>query len=157
MNIRRLHPLIEKFNLQPHPEGGYYAQIYKSDQNLVSPSHGELRASLTHIYFLLLEGQVSRFHRVLHDEVWNHYDGAPLSLYCMHQQQLREKRLGGNNNDFCAVVPAGHYQAAQSCGEYSFVGCTVAPGFDFADFSFIEEPCLKQWIQVAHPDMVKFI
>ena len=55
------------------------------------------------------------------------------------------------------VVPGGHYQAATSTGDYSLVGCSVAPGFDFADFSFIDEPCLKQWIELAHPHLSKFI
>lgn len=152
-----MHPLVEKLKLQPHPEGGYYRQIYRSDYEVRSPVHGLSRPAVTHIYFLLVKGQVSRFHRVLHDEIWNHYDGAPLRLYDLHQQQLKERRLGGHDEDLAAVIPAGHYQAAESTGDFSLVGCSVAPGFDFADFSFIDEPALAHWIEIAHPDLTKFI
>lgn len=151
------HPLVKKLDLLPHPEGGYYKQVYRSDDTVSSPKHGLARPSLTHIYFLLLKGQVSRFHRVLHDEVWNHYAGAPLRLFHLHQQQLTEQRLGTEDFEFASVVRAGHYQAAESMGDYTLVGCSVAPGFDFADFSFIEEPSLKQWLEVSHPDMQRFI
>ncbi|MBU3020732.1 cupin domain-containing protein [Aestuariibacter sp. A3R04] len=151
------HPLIEKLQLQPHPEGGFFKQVFQSQHRVHSPVHNMSRPAVTHIYFLLLKGQVSRFHRVLHDEIWNHYDGAPLRLYHIHQQQLREQRLGGSEYDFVAVIPAGDFQAAETTGDYSLLGCTVSPGFDFADFSFIEEPSMKQWIEVAHPDMSRFV
>ena len=154
---RSPHPLIDKLQLEPHPEGGYYRRVFESDKQVRSPVHQLPRPAMTHIYFLLLEGQVSRFHRVLHDEIWNHYAGAPLRLYHIHQQQLREQRLGGDDYDYAAVIPAGDFQAAESMGEFTLVGCSVAPGFDFADFSFIDEPSLKQWIEVAHPDMARFI
>ena len=150
-----MHPLIEKLRLEPHPEGGYYRQIYRSTTEVKSPKHGLARPAVTHIYFLLLKGQVSRFHRVLHDEIWNHYSGAPLTLYQLHQQQLHEKRIGGEDNDMAAIVPGGHFQAAETTGDYSLVGCSVAPGFDFADFSFIDEPSLRQWIELAHPHLNK--
>lgn len=157
MGKTRHHELIDQMQLEPHPEGGFYRQIFKSDKQVNSPAHGLGRPAMTHIYFLLLEGQVSRFHRVLHDEVWNHYEGAPLRLYHIHQQQLREQRIGGREHGYAAVIPAGNFQAAETTGEYTLVGCSVAPGFDFADFSFIEEPSLKQWIEIAHPDMSRFI
>lgn len=152
-----MHPLITKLGLEPHPEGGYYRQIYRSTSEVISPKHGLARPAVTHIYFLLLKGQVSRFHRVLHDEIWNHYAGAPLTLFQLHQQQLHEKRIGGENNEMASIVPGGHFQAAETTGDYSLVGCSVAPGFDFADFSFIDEPCVRQWIELAHPHLRKFI
>jgi predicted cupin superfamily sugar epimerase len=151
------HPLVKKYDLSPHPEGGFYRQVFQSEHRTSSFVHGESRPALTHIYFLLLKGQVSRFHRVLHDEVWNHYEGAPLQLLQLHKQQLWERRIGGEGHEYVEVVSAGHFQAAQSMGDYSLVGCTVAPGFDFADFSFIEEPSMKQWLDVAHPDLSRFI
>lgn len=151
------HPLIKKYNLVAHREGGYYRQVFRSENKTESFVHGEARPALTHIYFLLLKGQVSRFHRVLHDEVWNHYEGAPLQLFQLNKQQLWESRIGGDNHDYVEVVKAGNFQAAQSMGDYSFVGCTVAPGFDFEDFSFIEEPAMKQWLDIAHPDLSRFI
>ncbi|GFD80406.1 hypothetical protein KUL118_32680 [Tenacibaculum sp. KUL118] len=151
------HPLIKKYNLEPHPEGGFYRQVFRSDNETSSYVHNQMRPALTHIYFLLLKGQVSRFHRVLHDEVWNHYEGAPLQLFQLENQQVGERRIGGENNEYVEVVKAGNFQAAATMGEYSLVGCSVAPGFDFNDFSFIEEPSMKEWIKVAHPDLTKFI
>lgn len=151
------HPLVKKYDLVPHPEGGFYRKIYRSQHESPSHVHGIPRPALTHIYFLLLKGQVSRFHRVLHDEVWNHYEGAPLQLFQIENQQLLEQRIGGEEDGYVEVVKAGNYQAAQSMGDYSLVGCTVAPGFDFADFNFIEEPSMKQWLEVAHPDLLKFL
>jgi len=151
------HPLVKKLDLMPHPEGGYYRQVYRSEDTVHSPHHGLARPALTHIYFLLVKGQVSRFHRVLHDEVWNHYEGAPLRLYQLHQQQLSEHHIGGQDDNYATVVPAGYFQGAESMGEYTLVGCTVAPGFDFADFSFIEEPSVKHWLHVSHPDIKRFI
>ncbi|GGW83809.1 cupin domain-containing protein [Alteromonas halophila] len=151
------HPLIDTLNLTPHPEGGFYREIYQSPQQVTSPAHGQVRQAVTHIYYLLLAGQISRFHRCIHDEIWNHYAGAPLRLYDLHQQQLTETHIGSTTGAFAHVVPGGHFQAAESTGDYSLVGCTVAPGFDFADFSFIDEPCLAEWIKVAHPDMARFL
>jgi len=151
------HPLIKKYNLTPHPEGGYYRQVFCSEHETKSFVHEANRPALTHIYFLLLKGQVSRFHRVLHDEVWNHYEGASLQLFQIHQQQLWERRIGGQDNDYVEVVSAGNFQAAASMGDYSFVGCSVAPGFHFDDFSFIEEPSMKEWIKIAHPDLEHFL
>lgn len=105
----------------------------------------------------MLKGQVSRFHRVLHDEVWNHYEGAPLQLFQLENQQIWERHIGGQNNEYAEVVKAGNFQAAATMGDYSLVGCSVAPGFDFEDFSFIEEPSIQEWIKVAHPDLTRFI
>jgi len=156
-DVLMTHPLVKKHGLVPHPEGGFYKQIYRANAHVSSPYHGQPRPAVTHIYFLLLKGQVSRFHRVLHDEIWNHYEGAPLRLFQLHQQQLWEQRIGGKEDEYACVVEAGRYQAAESMGDYSLVGCSVAPGFDFADFSFIEEPSMKHWIEVSHPDMYRFV
>jgi len=91
------HPLVKKYNLAPHPEGGFYRQVFRSENETKSFVHNASRPALTHIYFLLLKGQVSRFHRVLHDEVWNHYEGAPLQLFQLEKQQLWERRIGGQS------------------------------------------------------------
>ncbi|MBT3135786.1 cupin domain-containing protein [Alteromonas sp. ALT199] len=149
--------LVRKYNLEPHPEGGFYRQVFRSKNETTSYVHNKSRPALTHIYFLLLRGQVSRFHRVLHDEVWNHYEGAPLQLFQLENQQVSERRIGGPNHEYVEIVNAGNFQAATTMGDYSLVGCSVAPGFDFQDFSFIEEPSMQEWIKVAHPDLAKFI
>lgn len=151
------HPLIETLNLISHPEGGYYREIYQSSQQVDSPVHGQRRNAVSHIYFLLTKGQVSRFHKVLHDEIWNHYAGAPLRLYQLENEQLTEFHIGSATGDFAAVIKGGCYQAAETTGDYSLLGCTVAPGFDFSDFQFIEEPALAQWLRTAHPELTRFI
>ena len=117
------HPLIKKYNLEPHPEGGFYRQVFRSENKTTSYVHGASRPALTHIYFLLLKGQVSRFHRVLHDEVWNHYEGAPLQLFQIQKQQLWERRIGGDNNDYVEVVEAGNFQGAATMGDTSARHC----------------------------------
>ena len=134
-----MQEIIEKYQLTAHPEGGYYREIYRSEQQVNSSINGAPRAALTHIYFLLQAGQISRFHRVLHDEVWNHYEGAPIRLIGYNEKISNEKIIGPGCEDYTYVFPGGLWQAAESTGEYSLVGCSVAPGFDFADFSFMNE------------------
>jgi len=132
--------LIARYQLQPHPEGGWYREVYRGDQSVTSPVHGETRSALTHIYFLLERGRVSRFHKVRHAEIWNFYAGDPLRLVTTDDgRSFGDIVLGGASGDFVSVVEPDHYQAAESTGDYSLVGCSVAPGFDFADFSFLAE------------------
>ena len=134
-----MQDIIEKYQLTAHPEGGYYREIYRSDQGVNSSVNGQARSALTHIYFLLTQGQISRFHRVLHDEVWNHYEGAPLRLIRYDEKNASETVIGPGCDDYTYVFPGGLWQAAESTGAYSLVGCSVAPGFDFADFSFMND------------------
>jgi hypothetical protein len=135
--------LIERLALVPHPEGGYYREIFRSTAT-VAPADGRgHRAALTCIWFLLVAGQHSRWHRISSDEVWVHQDGGPLEL-------LRAEATGGpvqrieltsaaTGGDAVAVIPAGVWQAARPLADFSLVGCTVGPGFDFADFSFLAD------------------
>jgi uncharacterized protein len=131
--------LIEKYHLQPHPEGGYFCEVYRSEQKLLSPVANEKRNTISHIYFLLKQGQFSRFHKVLHDEIWNFYGGSPLRVIEFDGVNIKEKVIGKENESYFSVVKGGVFQAAESTGEFSFVGCSVAPGFDFKDFSFIND------------------
>jgi predicted cupin superfamily sugar epimerase len=139
----RVPTLIESLGLVAHPEGGYYAETYRSGA-LVRPADGRgARPSLTTIYFLLPEGAVSRWHRVASDEVWHFYEGAPLELLELTPDlaRLRTHNLGpltGSQSPAC-VIPAGHWQAARSTGAYTLVGCTVGPGFEFADFTLLSD------------------
>jgi predicted cupin superfamily sugar epimerase len=88
---------------------------------------------------LLGKGDISRFHKVVHDEIWNFYDGAPIRLIQYDKKTLTEEPIGSNCNEFVSIVKGGCYQAAESTGDYTLVGCTVAPGFDFKDFSFLKD------------------
>ena len=131
--------LIDKYKLVPHPEGGYYAVVYESKQSLKSPVVNQDRKAVTHIYFLLLEGQVSLFHKVAHDEIWNFYEGDPIRLITYDGVYIKEKLIGCQCGHYAAIIKGAVYQAAVSTGNYSFAGCTVAPGFEFEDFSLLKE------------------
>lgn len=131
--------IIKKYQLQLHPEGGYYREMYRSEQELRSFVNNKNRNSVTHIYFLLAKGQIRRFHKVLHDEIWNFYEGSSLKLIEFDGQNIEEKIIGSENGSYVSVVKGGIFQAAESMGEYSLVGCSVAPGVDFKDFSFLTD------------------
>jgi len=131
--------LIDKYNLVPHPEGGYYAVVYESKQAVRSPVVNKERKAITHIYFLLLKGQVSLFHKVAHDEIWNFYEGDPVKLIKYNGSTVEEYIIGSGCSDYVSIVEGGDYQAAESTGDYSLVGCSVAPGFEFEDFSLLRD------------------
>ena len=153
-----MQELIEKYNLAPHPEGGYYAVVYESLQTVKSPLVNKKRKAVTHIYFLLIKGQVSLFHKVIHDEIWNFYEGDPLKLIKYTGANIEEDIIGSGCSDYVSIVEGGVFQAAVSTGTYSLVGCTVAPGFEFADFSFLrDEPETKDNLLKKFPDYRKFV
>ena len=134
-----MQDLIDKYKLVPHPEGGYYAVVYESKQAVTSPVVNKDRKVATHIYFLLLKGQVSLFHKVAHDEIWNFYEGDPVKLIKYNGSTVEEDIIGSGCSDYVSIVEGGIYQAAETTGDYSLVGCTVAPGFEFEDFSFLRD------------------
>jgi len=126
--------IIRLLELQPHPEGGHYRETLRDSHSIDSQSG---RAASSAIYFLLRDGEISRWHRVDAAEVWHWYAGAPLALSIIEGAQKRDVRLGvdltaGERPQ--AVVPAHSWQQAQSLGAWTLVGCTVAPGFEFAGF-----------------------
>ena len=145
--------LIQKLELQPHPEGGHYREVYRSEQTVLRHADEQERLSLTTIYFLLATGELSRWHVVASDEVWHFYEGDDLELFIYDpvEQKLSITILGHvtNGHSRVAVVPAGHWQAARPVATsktgtlqrlgYSLVGCTVGPGFEFADFRFVSD------------------
>ena len=126
--------LIELLGLKPHPEGGHFEETFRDCGPPPAGRDGNVgRSSSTAIYFLLKAGEVSRWHRVDAAEVWHFYRGAPLELRVGKQVYL----LGSDIDEAQApqiVVPAGAWQAARSLGDYTLVGCTVAPGFEFEHF-----------------------
>jgi predicted cupin superfamily sugar epimerase len=151
----RAAELIAKLNLEPHPEGGYYREIFRSS-DLVTPADGRgPRAALTTIYFLLPAGIVSRWHRVASDEVWHLYEGGPLEVLSVDPacSALARHRLDPQS-PVCTVA-ATHWQAARTLGDYALIGCTVGPGFDFADFAILADDAataarlLESWPDVA--------
>jgi predicted cupin superfamily sugar epimerase len=123
--------IIELLRLEPHPEGGRFAETWRA------PAIGDERAAGTAIYFLLQAGESSHWHRVDAAEVWHHYAGAPLRLRVAHDGVVAEHVLGadlGAGERPQRVVGADQRQVAESLGEWALVGCTVSPGFDFAGF-----------------------
>src|SRR5262252_309646 len=137
----RAQTLIATLNLRPHPEGGYFGEVYRSP-SLVRPGDGRPdRAALTTIYFLLTANDVSRWHQVGSDEVWHFYEGAALELFTADDgfEPIERHRIGpvDDGSKPVHVVAAGRWQAARSTGQYTLVGCTVAPGFEFEDFRLL--------------------
>lgn len=130
--------IIRMLGLTPHPEGGHFRETFRDDR-LVDGA----RAASTAIYFLLMAGERSRWHRVDAVEVWHWYAGSPLQLGIARPGasanivQLGADIVGGERPQ--AVVPAGCWQQASSLGPWTLVGCTVAPGFDFAGFEMAPE------------------
>lgn len=124
--------VIALLGLAPHPEGGHYRESFRD-----RPEGGD-RGATTAIYYLLRAGEVSHWHRIDAVEIWHWYAGAPLALsMCPPGAEVETARLGP---DLAAgerpqgVVPAGAWQSARSLGDWSLVGCTVAPAFEFAGF-----------------------
>ena len=142
MDTRAAH-LISTLDLKPHPEGGYYREVFRSRLQVQPDDSRPVRAALTTIYFLLTEGDVSRWHRVASDEVWHFYEGDPLELMTIdaQTQQVEHYLLGAVGVDArpVHVVPAAVWQAARTTGAYTLIGCTVAPGFDFGDFQMLRD------------------
>lgn len=154
---------IKHLQLTGHMEGGYYGEVYRSSllfakDNLPKIFSGSRHAS-THIYFLLQKDQFSAFHRIRSDELWHFYAGGPLIVYEIEEDgKMKEHVLGNDPRSgqslFC-VINAGNWFASKikEGGEYALVGCTVSPGFDFADFEMAKkEELLIKYLQ--HKDVI---
>ena len=136
----RAQQLIDTLGLVPHPEGGWYRQLYKSDLLVKRASDGEVRTALTTIYFLLVAGTYSAWHTVESDEVWHFYEGEPLELLSRATEDEEPLVRVLDDVNRVEVVRARHWQAARPLGAYTLVGCTVGPGFEFADFELKPGP-----------------
>ena len=130
--------IIAKLDLKPHPEGGYYRETFRDSRMI------EGRPASTSIYFLLARGERSHWHRIDAVEIWHYYAGAPLKLEIVDGSKEEIVRLGGQIHEGenpQVSVPARAWQAAESLGDWTLVGCTVAPGFSFDGF----ELAPKDW------------
>jgi uncharacterized protein len=162
-----MHPradqLIATLDLRPHPEGGFYREVYRSAERVVPADMRGERAALTTIYFMLPAGSQSRWHVVASDEVWHLYEGDGLELLELDPlgAELARHRLvpvGGGAGAPVHTVAAGHWQAARPLGAYALVGCTVAPGFEFADFHLLaDDPSLAATVRGRWPEVAPLI
>lgn len=132
--MSRPEDLIQALGLAPHPEGGHYREIFRSPASVATPRGP--RSALTSIDFLLTRGQFSAWHRVRSDEVWHLLEGGPLRLWWLPPDLSRVESAVLGVAPPRAVVPVDAWQAAEPLGEFAYIGATVAPGFDFADFAF---------------------
>lgn len=138
--------------MQPHPEGGYFAETYRSAETIPHSALPErfsgARSFGTAIYFLLESHNISALHRIDADEIWHFYAGDSLVVYVIAPDgRLDQIRLGNNADQgdvFQAVVPAGCWFGSKPAegSRFSLVGCTVAPGFDFAGFEMADQASL---------------
>ena len=141
---------INSLGLEPHPEGGFFKETYRSKAMEKFTDTMAVRNISTGIYFLLTYDSFSAFHRIKSDEMWHFYAGNSISVFVIHSNGvLEEIKLGldlENGEQPQAVVPAGAWFASRvgTKGGYGLVGCTVAPGFDFEDFQLAHRESLVQ-------------
>jgi predicted cupin superfamily sugar epimerase len=150
--------LVAALGLQPHPEGGYYREVFRSDLRV--PFQGTPRSAGTSIYYLLAQGACSAWHRIDADETWYFHAGGPLALHVLSPDGgLVTHRLGDPLRHagavFQAVVDAGRWFAAELVhpGDFALVGCAVAPGFEFSGFQLAVEADLAPAIR-RHGDWI---
>lgn len=159
MNKPTAEKLIKQLELEKHPEGGWYRETYRSAEvvrgNGLPARFAGDRSFCTAIYFLLQSGQISALHRIKSDEMWHFYAGEPLTVHVITSSgDYYPLKLGYNISGgevFQGVVQTGCWFGAEVSGDsYSLVGCTVAPGFDFADFEMgSREQLLKEFPEQA--------
>ncbi len=152
--------LVDTLGMRPHPEGGHYVELFRSPHRVQVLDRKVERSAITAIFFLLAAGEFSRWHRVTSDEIWHYHEGDALELILLDDQGLRRVRLGpvARETRPSVVVTAGTWQAARCIGAYTLVGCTVGPGFDFADFSLgVDWPEVAARIANAGSDLARFI
>ena len=152
--------LIRHFDLQPHPEGGFFRETYRSMATVRREGSGETRSASTAIYYLLCDGAHSAWHRIKSDELWHFHAGEPLLVHVLDEAgKLVTHRLGNAlthpGTAFQAVVSAGLWFAAE-CEDpagFALVGCTVAPGFEFSEFELAKTDALQR----AYPAQAELI
>lgn len=155
---------IDHLHLEPHPEGGYYRELYRSDATLPASALADRfdgpRDAAALIYFLLPGDAVSALHRIRQDELWHFLAGAPLTLHQIAPDGTLGRQVLGRavttGQRLQAVVPAGHWFGAtvSDPNGYALVGCTTAPAFDFADFELAERSVLVERFP-QHQDIIE--
>ncbi len=156
MNVKQeIAKIVDELNMQAHPEGGYYSEVYRSPMEIP----GKERQLMTSIYFLLTSNNVSNFHRINSDELWFHHAGSPITVHVLNKEQGHVEIKVGSN-----ILHGEHPQALVKAGEifgssvdaensYALVSCVVAPGFDFKDFELFNRAELTMQFP-EHEDII---
>jgi hypothetical protein len=155
----RADELVRELGLAPHPEGGFYRELFRSRRMVRTDDGRSERWAATTIFYLLRGGDVNRWHRVASDEIWHWYEGAPLELHLLDPQLTRQRTEMIGPVDASSVpvrvVPAACWQAVRCTGEYTLAGCTVAPGFEFSDFRLLRDvPELAERLRASFPEFL---
>ena len=152
----KVEKLIKSLNLQPHQEGGYFREFYRSSETAyISAKYQGLKSLNAAIYYLLSEDDRTKFHRLKCDEIWHHYDGGVLTLYIINAKGEIETYKLGKDGNYTVMVAKGQWFAAKVTeGEYVLAGCTTSPGFEYSDFELTsgdnlikEYPALEEIIK----------
>ena len=149
-----MHPEVERLivalRLQPHPEGGWYRETFRSSEQ-VTTSRGTVRSAATSIFFLLATGIFSAFHRLAADETWHFYRGDAVTIEEIEPSGRHERRVLGIDDALQTTIPSGTYFAAHvdAPDGYALCGCDVAPGFEFADFQLTT----RSMLTAAYPHL----
>lgn len=147
--------IVKELNLLPHPEGGYYSEVYRSEESIP----GKDRQLMTSIYFLLTSDNVSNFHRIKSDELWFHHKGSPITVHTLTEENGHQTINVGSDLDKGeipqALVKGGIIfgSSVDQENSYALVSCVVAPGFDFADFELFDKNTLVQQFP-AHEEII---
>jgi predicted cupin superfamily sugar epimerase len=134
---------IKRMDLKRHPEGGYYKEVYRSENVVLRQNSGEVRQACTSIYYLLQDADYSCFHRLMSDELWYFHKGTPLHIHVIDEDgnysvhELSDTATGS----FSVIIKAGQWFAAEipSKTGFALVSCAVAPGFEFAEFEIAKK------------------
>jgi predicted cupin superfamily sugar epimerase len=151
--------LAASLGLAPHPEGGFFRETYRALETFTPAAIGEPRAVSTAILYLLRQGEKSRLHRIKSDELWHHHLGGGLRLTQLLPGGKVEETLIGPDleagHKLQHAVPAGAWFGAEPVADFALVGCTVAPGFDFADFELGKRNALVEEFPLAREAIVR--
>ncbi len=158
----RASELINLLDLKPYNEGGYFGEVFRSAHSVHLPDDQMERRAMTTIYYLLTAGEYDSWHRLSNDEVWHYHEGAALELIWIEQgAEAYTRSLVGEVGELSrpvAVVPAGCWQMARTMGDYTLVGCTVGPGFEFEDYGLLRDmPKEVSEIRRRFPELAQYL
>lgn len=159
---QRVFELVDLLEMEPHVGGGYIQEFFRSTNVIHLPGNKVERRALTTIYYLLGAGEYDSWHRLEGDEVWHYHEGAKLELIWIEQgkQKYTNCLIGeiDSSSKPIAVVPGGCWQMARTTGEYTLVGCTMGPGFEYEDYQLLRNfPEAASGIMHRFPELAEYL